>query len=105
MRLLDLYSIIRKRIKEKPEESKVAGIFSQGEDRMLQKIGEEAVELVIAGKGHDRQRVIEETADLYFMSLIFLAAKGITVLDIYKELTRRVAGKKEIHLKNFSRRK
>lgn len=89
MKFEDLYSIIIKRRNELPEGSYIASLIKQGEDAMLQKIGEEATEVVLAAKGKDRQRIIEEVADLYFMTLIMLAAKEIDVKTVFEELEKR----------------
>ncbi len=89
MTLNKLYSIISERIKKQPKNSYVADLAKKGEDAILQKIGEEATEVLIAAKGESKQRVIEETADLYFMTLILLAYKKISVEDIFQELERR----------------
>jgi len=89
MTLEDLYSTIKSRIDSKPRKSYVVSLTNKGEDTILQKIGEEATEVIIAGKENDTQRIIEELADLYFMTLIFLAYKKIPINKIYKELERR----------------
>lgn len=84
-----LYSVIQQRIKTLPADSYVANLYKQGNDRILQKVGEEAVELLIAGKGRNKKRIIEETSDLCFMILIFLAAKKIDFKSILQELEKR----------------
>ena len=89
MTLEELYSIIQKRIKDLPSDSYVAALYKKGEDRILQKIGEEAIEVILAGKGKNKKRVIEETADLFFMSLIFLASKRISFGDLLNEYEKR----------------
>jgi len=89
MKLEELYTIIRKRIKKLPEDSYVASLVKQGEDRIIQKVGEEAVEVVVAAKGKSKKRIIEEMADLYFMTLVLLAAKGIELTDVFGELEKR----------------
>lgn len=89
MTLKKLYSIIRQRIEALPENSYVATLFRQGVDAILQKIGEEATEVIIAAKGKNKQRIIEEMSDLYFMSLLVMAIKGISPDDVYKELEKR----------------
>lgn len=89
MNLDQLYSVIQERIITLPKDSYVANLYKEGNDKILQKIGEEAVELIIAGKGRNEKRMIEETADLFFMVLIFLAAKKIRVKSILDELERR----------------
>ncbi len=84
-----LYSIIKDRIRVLPENSYVASLYKKGEDAVLQKIGEETTEVIIAVKGKKRKRMIEEIADLWFMTLILLAKNKITIGDIEKELERR----------------
>lgn len=89
MTLKKLYSIIRQRINTLPENSYVATLYRQGEDAILQKIGEEATEVILAGKGKNKQRIIEEIADLYFMILVLLVSKNISLNMIYEELKKR----------------
>ena len=55
----------------------------------MQKIGEEAVELILAAKGQGNQRLVEETADLFYHVLVILAAKGIMLEDVEYELRIR----------------
>lgn len=88
MTLNDLYIIINNRIKD-PTDSYVASLIDQGEDAILQKIGEEATEVIIASKGNKNQRIIEEVADLYFMTLISLAYKKIPLNKVFEELEKR----------------
>lgn len=89
MKLDELYKIIVKRKKELPEKSYTSSLFKQGIDRIVQKIGEEAVEVVIAAKGSSRKKIIEESADLFFHVLVLMAAKKITLGQIYQELAKR----------------
>lgn len=89
MKLEELYKIIVKRKKELPEKSYTASLFKQGADRIVQKIGEEAVEVVIASQGGSRKKIIEETADLFFHALVLMAEKKITLRQIYLELGKR----------------
>lgn len=84
-----LYKLIKDRIKTLPEDSYIASLYKEGEDRIIQKVGEEAVEAVIAAKGKDKKRIIEEVADLWFMTLVLMAVKGITPMQINEELKRR----------------
>lgn len=93
MELNEIYLMIEDRIKKLPQGSRVAEIYKEGLDRIIQKVGEEAVEVVIAAKGKDRQRIIEETADLWFMTLVLLAAKNITLNKIFDELDKRKTNK------------
>lgn len=85
----ELYKIIGKRMKELPAGSYVASLVKEGEDRVIQKVGEEAVEVVLAAKNINKQRIVEEIADLYFMTLVLMAVKEITLPSVYKELEKR----------------
>jgi phosphoribosyl-ATP pyrophosphohydrolase len=69
--------------------SYVARLFKLGEDAILKKIGEEATETVMAAKDHDSKRIVAETADLWFHSLIMLAHYGLSPADVLAELQRR----------------
>lgn len=89
MELNELYLMIKDRIKRLPKGSLVAKMYLEGEDRIIQKVGEEAVEVVVAAKNKKRKRIIEETADLWFMTLVLLAIKKITPDEILKELEKR----------------
>ena len=89
MKLEELYEIIKKRRAEKPQGSYVANLVTQGIDRAIQKVGEEAVEVVIAAKNADKKKVIEESSDLLFHLLILLEQFDIPLTDITDELGRR----------------
>lgn len=89
MTLEKLYQIIEERKKSTPAGSYVASLFAAGQDRIIQKVGEEAVEVVIASKNSDRSRIVSEAADLLFHMLILLSAKEITIKEILNELERR----------------
>ena len=88
MTIDDLYAIIKRRQETKPEGSYVASLMTEC-DRLIQKIGEEATEVVIAAKNKSRQRQIEELTDVLFHSVVLWAALGATPEDIYGELERR----------------
>jgi phosphoribosyl-ATP pyrophosphohydrolase len=64
-------------------------LFSAGEDEIVKKVGEEAVEIILAAKGQGDQRLIEESADLIYHLLVLLAHKGLTLEDVERELERR----------------
>ena len=72
-----------------PEGSYVAGLFSKGINKIAQKVGEEAVELVIEAKDHDDALFLNEAADLLFHYLILLNAKGYNLQDVVDVLQRR----------------
>ncbi|ETD69062.1 phosphoribosyl-ATP pyrophosphatase [Pelistega indica] len=69
--------------------SYVAKLFSKGPDGFLKKIGEEATELVMACKDEQKQRIVAETADLWFHSMVALTYYGLTPEDVIQELKRR----------------
>ena len=89
MTLEKLYTIIEDRKKNMPKNSYVASLFREGNDRIIQKIGEEATEVVIAAKNEDKERVISEVADLWFHTLILLSQKKISPSKILQELQKR----------------
>jgi phosphoribosyl-ATP pyrophosphohydrolase len=86
--LKELAAILEARKAESPESSYVASLYAKP-DKMLEKIGEEAVETIIAAKNNDREQIIYETADLWFHSMVMLAQKGLSPDDILIELARR----------------
>lgn len=90
-----LYDLIARRKEERPEGSYTTKLFAQGIDKIVKKLGEEAVETVIAAKNDSSERIVEETADLLYHLLVTLAEKGVTLEEIQAELARRhKAGKK-----------
>jgi phosphoribosyl-ATP pyrophosphohydrolase len=70
-------------------ESYTSRLLDAGEDEIVKKIGEEAIEVVLAVKGQGDQRVIEELADLTYHCLVLLAQRGLTLDDLAAELERR----------------
>jgi phosphoribosyl-ATP pyrophosphohydrolase len=72
-----------------PTKSYVARLFSKGTDAILKKVGEEATEVVMAAKDGDNHRIVAETADLWFHSMITLAAFGLSPAQVLAELERR----------------
>jgi len=72
-----------------PSSSYVASLFSRGRDAILKKVGEEAAETIIAGKGGDREQIVYETSDLWFLCLVLLADHGLSPGDVLAELERR----------------
>lgn len=89
-----------------PEKSYVARLFSKGPDAILKKIGEEATEVVMAAKDGDRQRIVGETADLWFHSMVALAFFGLKPADVLAELERRegLSGLEEFALRRVQQR-
>ncbi|WP_418511269.1 bifunctional phosphoribosyl-AMP cyclohydrolase/phosphoribosyl-ATP diphosphatase HisIE [Corallibacter sp.] len=73
----------------KPNESYVASLFEKGINKIAQKVGEEAVEVVIEAKDNNDALFLNESADLLFHYLILLQAKGFSLSDVVKELKKR----------------
>ncbi|MBI2617475.1 phosphoribosyl-ATP diphosphatase [Candidatus Gottesmanbacteria bacterium] len=94
MNFENLYSIIAERKKAMPKNSYTVSLFRQGLDRIIQKLGEEAVEVVIAAKDKRKNKTIQEVADLFFIVTVLLVSKNITLQEIYEELGKRRTGKK-----------
>ncbi len=72
-----------------PDKSYVARLFHKGTDTILKKVGEEATEVVLAGKDGDATKIVYEVADLWFHSMVALAQFGLTPNDVVAELARR----------------
>ena len=87
--LNQLAKVLEARKHADPDSSYVASLYRAGTDKILKKLGEEATETVIAGKGGDRDEIIYETADLWFHSLVLLAHNNIEPQLILDELDRR----------------
>ena len=84
-----VYHVIQDRRRNPSEKSYVHSLFTKGLDKILSKIGEEATETAVAGKGGDRDEVIYEVADLFFHTLILLGYYDLPPERIYAELRRR----------------
>ena len=88
--LARLTRIIDERKVNAPKGSYTSRLLSEGPQRMGQKVGEEAIELAIAAQYLDKQRCVEEAADLVYHLLVLLAAKGISLQDVEAELEKRM---------------
>jgi len=84
-----LESVIRDRIKNRNTDSYTAQLVAQGEKRVAQKVGEEAIELILAATAGDRSEQLEEAADLLFHLLVLLACKGLSLSDLSETLRKR----------------
>ena len=87
--LARLADVIEARKTGDPDKSYVARLFHKGTDAILKKIGEEATETVMAAKDGDAKKLVHEVADLWFHSMLALAALGVTPADVLAELERR----------------
>lgn len=84
-----LTEVIKERRQKSPEESYVARLFSKGINKVAQKVGEEAVEVVIEAKDSDDNLFLNESADLLFHYMMLLEAKGFTLNDVISILKER----------------
>jgi phosphoribosyl-ATP pyrophosphohydrolase len=80
---------IRERQAHPREGSYTCRLFASGPVEILKKVGEEAVEVVVAGAIEDSQRFVYESADLVYHLMVALASKGLTWADVEDELRRR----------------
>ncbi|MDE3236035.1 MAG: bifunctional phosphoribosyl-AMP cyclohydrolase/phosphoribosyl-ATP diphosphatase HisIE [Bacteroidota bacterium] len=87
--LFYLEDIIQLRRKASPDESYVAKLFTKGINKIAQKVGEEAVEIVIEAKDNNEELFLNEAADLMFHYLILLNAKGYKLQDVIEVLQKR----------------
>ncbi len=94
--LRELARVLEARKQETPEHSYVASLYARP-DKMLEKIGEEAVETIIAAKNGRRGEIVHETADLWFHTLVMLAHHDLSPDQVLEELARRfgVSGHEE----------
>lgn len=81
--------ILERRQVAEGDKSYVKSLFDKGLDKILSKIGEEATETAVAGKGGHREEVIYEVADLLFHVLVLLGYYEIAPEEVYAELRRR----------------
>jgi phosphoribosyl-ATP pyrophosphohydrolase len=84
-----VYRVILERKANPSDSSYTASLMAKGIDKILKKIGEEATEVVIAGKGGSREEVICETADLLYHLLVLLGYRDIAPAEVNAELARR----------------
>ena len=104
--LARLAAVIESRKGASPERSYVARLFDKGTDAILKKVGEEATEVVMAAKDGDRAKIVAETADLWFHSLVALVHFGLTPAQVLAELERRegLSGLEEFALRKVRER-
>jgi len=88
----DLYALIVRRKRDRPEGSYTTYLFGQGLDKILKKVGEEASETIIAAKNDDGEALVKETADLFYHLTVLMVERGLTLEQIGAELGSR--GKK-----------
>lgn len=87
--IFELEKVIQSRKNADPESSYTASLFAKGINKIAQKVGEEAVEVVIEAKDNNDELFLNESADLLFHYLVLLAAKGKSLEDVTKILINR----------------
>ncbi len=87
--LTELQDFINKRHEEMPEGSYTTSLFKDGLNRMAQKVGEEALELVIEAVGGTDERLIYEGSDMLYHLIVLLTSKGLRIEDLASELVER----------------
>lgn len=87
--LSDLEKIVAERARSDAADSWTATLYRKGMDKAAQKMGEEAIETVIAAVKADGEGIVKESADLIYHWLVVLTIAGIPVSDVMAELERR----------------
>ena len=87
--LTELQDFINKRYEEMPEGSYTTSLFKDGLNRMAQKVGEEALELVIEATNGTNDRLIYEGSDMLYHLIVLLTSKGLRIEDMAAELAER----------------
>ncbi|MCC6456480.1 MAG: phosphoribosyl-ATP diphosphatase [Caldilineaceae bacterium] len=85
-----VFDVIEGRKHNAPEGSYTAKLFAAGEVEVLKKIGEEAVEVVVAASKQTDDRIVYEMADLVYHSLVLLSMHNLSWRDVEEELARRI---------------
>ena len=87
----ELFAVIEDRKERLPEDSYTASLFTheKGENAVLEKLGEETTELILAAKDDERDELAHEAADIVYHLLVLLSMKGMTVTDLREELADR----------------
>ncbi|MFC6975316.1 phosphoribosyl-ATP diphosphatase [Halomicroarcula sp. GCM10025709] len=87
----ELFAVIEDRKETLPEDSYTASLFTheKGDNAVLEKLGEETTELVLAAKDDDREEIAHEAADIVYHLLVVLSMKGMDVEELLDELAER----------------
>ena len=94
--LRELYEVVLDRRRNPVEGSYTCKLFEEGLDKILKKIGEESVEVILAGRKQEREEIIYEVADLLYHLIVLLVYAGIGLEEVMEELERR-RGKRSDH--------
>lgn len=87
--LYELYEIIKDRQDNPQPGSYTNKLLEEGLPRIMQKVGEEAVEVIVAASSQGKQRLVEETSDLIYHLYVLLVQQGISLTDVEAELEKR----------------
>lgn len=87
--LRELTLILEQRKASSGDESYVASLHAKGLNKILEKVGEEATETILAAKDGDREETIKETADLWFHTMVMLSHLDLSAKDVLSELEQR----------------
>jgi phosphoribosyl-ATP pyrophosphohydrolase len=87
--MADLLETIKERKDADPQSSYVARLYAKGRKKIAQKVGEEGVELALAGVLDDKEDAIAESADLIFHMMVLWSDMGIEARDVMAEISRR----------------
>ena len=88
-----LYELIEKRKESRPEGSYTTYLFNSGLDKILKKVGEEAIETIVASKNQESRELVAEASDLIYHLMVLLVERGIQLDEITHELKQRHASK------------
>jgi len=88
--LQQVFAIVEDRKIHAPEGSYTAQLYAAGETEVLKKLGEEAVEVIVAASQQTEERIVYELADLIYHSMVLLAMRGLTWQGVEQELARRI---------------
>lgn len=87
--IAELQTILQERKQHPSAKSYTSQLLAAGGDEIVKKVGEEAVEVILAAKGQGDERLIEESADLVYHLLVLLVSRDLTWGDVEAELARR----------------
>ena len=87
--LEDLYAVLLERKERRPQGSYTVSLLEQGNLAITRKVGEESVEVILAATSEDKERLVEEIADLMYHLLVLMLENDIALEDLSKALTSR----------------
>ena len=87
--LNQLFQLIKTRKVEMPQNSYTTRLFMEGPNRIIQKVGEEAIETVIAAKNRDKKEIVNEVSDLIYHLFVMLAEQDVELNDVVSKLVER----------------